>query len=725
MKTYLDAEGLTYVTDAMAYADALDLTYDEVVGNRRSLLSQLRHGAGVTILTGPMGAPYWSVVGPEVQVKIVPDGEVYSERVSDAEWPFVAVGGTRAEARRLVARTTRPRPRTYMRPQILWDLAVEMGAAPASTTPIIITDYDVQTWTVEEACQYLEQSRSVCALDWEWSIDDDTYLEPIGLAVADATTTAWVPVWTPEGRDVVGGESLRRSVATFLQGGGAAIWHDARADLGTQYPGDPLELVPNYRGHDTKIMMFLNGDVQLSLKQGARKYLHREPVEFGAFAASLQHVDAAAVARYAGADGRNTFDLWMRLTAALGRKEQLDVYEQFERRLPPFIASMEKYGTPLDVDRARERLVETWTDAAYIREAVVEATGWDLYSDADTRGLLTEQLGFDPGTLDQRVLSRFDSGWVDVVLQFRRARTLGRNFLGSHLARRDALGARPDYRVYPRFNQAGPIDQEDRSAPRTGRLSSANPNLQNQPRSLRDIFVPPNGFTWWSFDYSQLELRVAAALSKDSAMVEAYTSDPPLDLHNELQQEVLARSGMTVVRPAAKQANFAKKYGSDWKMIRDILATQRIPLSVVEAKAISDAHDTRFPGYVAWAELAGSGSATRGYAETLWGRRCYKGFDHNDLGSIAGFRRFAVNASIQGTAALIVKKCMLDLAPVLLEYGAHCCNQTHDELNGWVEKEKVDDFLVEASRIASAIILPGGVPLSVDVGHGSNWGVAH
>ena len=334
MKTYLDAEGLTYVTDAMAYADALDLTYDEVVGNRRSLLSQLRHGAGVTILTGPMGAPYWSVVGPEVQVKIVPDGEVYSERVSDAEWPFVAVGGTRAEARRLVARTTRPRPRTYMRPQILWDLAVEMGAAPASTTPIIITDYDVQTWTVEEACQYLEQSRSVCALDWEWSIDDDTYLEPIGLAVADATTTAWVPVWTPEGRDVVGGESLRRSVATFLQGGGAAIWHDARADLGTQYPGDPLELVPNYRGHDTKIMMFLNGDVQLSLKQGARKYLHREPVEFGAFAASLQHVDAAAVARYAGADGRNTFDLWMRLTAALGRKEQLDLSDVFRRLLP-------------------------------------------------------------------------------------------------------------------------------------------------------------------------------------------------------------------------------------------------------------------------------------------------------------------------------------------------------------------------------------------------------
>ena len=731
MKTYLDREGLTYVTDAVDYADALNLTYDEVVGNRRSLLSQLRHGAGVTILTGPMGAPYWSVVGPEVQVRIVPDGEVYDVRVSDIEWPFVAAGATRAEARRLAARSSAPRPTKHMRPLSLWNMAQLLGDAPAATTPIIITDWDIETWTVDEALAYLDGVQrdsgrnTTIALDWEWSIDDDTYLAPIGLAVADATTTAWVPVWTPEGRDVAGGEKLQRSVATFLQGGGAAIWHDARADLGTQYPGDPLELVPNYQGHDTKIMMFLNGDVQLSLKHGARKYLHREPVEFGAFSASLEHIDPDAVARYAGADGRNTFDLWMRLTAALGRKEQLDVYENFERRLPPFIASMERYGTPLDVDRARERLAETWTDAAYIREAVVEATGWDLYSDADTRGLLTEQLGFDPGTLDQRVLSRFDSGWVDVVLQFRRARTLGRNFLGSHLARRDALGARPDYRVYPRFNQAGPIDQEDRSAPRTGRLSSANPNLQNQPRSLRDIFVPPAGYTWWSFDYSQLELRVAAALSDDPAMVEAYTSDPPLDLHNELQAEVLERSGMAVVRPAAKQANFAKKYGSDWKMIRDILATQRIPLSVVEAKAISDAHDTRFPDYVAWAELAGSGSATRGYAETLWGRRCYKTFDHNDLGSIAGFRRFAVNASIQGTAALIVKKCMLDLAPVLLKYGAHCCNQTHDELNGWVEKEKVDAFLVEARRVATGIGLPAGVPLDVECGSGASWGDAH
>ena len=212
MKTYLDREGLTYAADKVAYADALDLTYDEVVGNRRGLLSQLRRGAGVVILTGPMGAPFWSLVGPEVQVKIVPDGEIYSDRCSVSEWPFVSVGATAAEARRLVVRTSAPRPTKHMRPLSLWNLAQSQGDAPAATTPIIVTDYDVQTWTVEEACQYLEQSRSVCALDWEWSIDDDTYLEPIGLAVADATTTAWCPVWTPDNRDVAGARALRGAV---------------------------------------------------------------------------------------------------------------------------------------------------------------------------------------------------------------------------------------------------------------------------------------------------------------------------------------------------------------------------------------------------------------------------------------------------------------------------------------------------------------------------------
>ena len=75
-----------------------------------------------------------------------------------------------------------------------------------------------------------------------------------------------------------------------------------------------------------------------------------------------------------------------------------------------------------------------------------------------------------------------------------------------------------------------------------------------------------------------------------------------------------------------------------------------------------------------------------------------------------------MNHAIQGTAALVVKKCMIDLAPVLIKWGAHCCNQTHDELNGWVDPDVVVPFLGEAKAVAEAITLPNGIPLLVETG---------
>lgn len=725
MRTYLDLDGLTHHPDPVWYADALGLHYDEVVEGedaRLALLARLRQGAGVTILTGPEAAPFWGLASPEVHVRVVPDGYDFRDRYEAEEWSYHAAGCTPREAGELLRRERPPTTRHRLHPK--WEEAQRFRSSLRPADALVLVDYDVPVWTVEEVETRLDHQDAPIALDFEWSTGEDTALQPIGLALADAQTTAWCQVWTPDDHDHAGGQRLREAVRRFHLQGGQAIWHDARADLGAQHPGDPLELVPGWRGHDTKVLMYLMGDRQLSLKTGARRYLRRDPVEFGAFGRSLEHVHPAAVARYAGADARNTFDLWLRLMAALGERDQLGIYDEFERRLPPFIASMERFGTPIDVEAAREEMVRCWDEAAHIREAVRCGTGHDLYSDEETRALLAEDfaLGFDPGTLDQRVLTRFDSGWVDVVLGFRQNRTLARNFLGAHLVRWEEAGRPAEHRVHARFNQAGPVNNDDRSAPRTGRLSSADPNLQNQPRALRRIFVPPEGARWWSFDYSQLELRVAAALSRDPVMLEAYAHEA--DLHQELVEEVEAATGMSIERVAAKAGNFAKKYGADWKQIRDVLAKQRVMVGVEVAKAISDAHDSRFRGYTVWAEHEGSRAVSRGYGLTHWGRRGYKPFDPNDLSSLSGAQRFFVNLAIQGTAALVVKKTMLNIAPLLLEYNAHCAIQVHDELDGWAPADVAEEFLERAEAVASEVPLPG-VTLSVEGGTGRTWADAH
>ncbi|MEE8385878.1 MAG: DNA polymerase, partial [Dehalococcoidia bacterium] len=283
-----------------------------------------------------------------------------------------------------------------------------------------------------------------------------------------------------------------------------------------------------------------------------------------------------------------------------------------------------------------------------------------------------------------------------------------------------------DARVYPRFNQAGDFDEDDRIAPRTGRLSSSGPNLQNQPGAIRAIYVAPDGKVWWSFDESQLELRIAAAASGDPNMVAAYVADPPLDLHQQLVDKVLEMTGREIPRVAAKGGNFSRKYGADYAQLRNISWKNRVPMSNEVAKAIIEGHDAQFGGWIDYADWEGKAGLDRGYGETIvGGRRGYRDVDMNDLGSVAGAKRFFVNHSIQGTAALIVKKLMLDITPVLLKYDAHCCNQTHDELNGWCDRDVVEPFLAEVTEIAENMTLPNGIPLRIETGFGRSWADAH
>lgn len=736
IRTYLDTEGFTTApVDPEVYANVLGLKWDETTTHSLGLLARLRYSAGVVVITGPEGAPFWAAVSPEVHVRVEPDGYTYRDRRQPHPWSLVASGLTETEANSLIRSYTEKgkQPTKKHKHYGRWEeakvLEGELNAESVTAQPIILVDYDVPLWDVDEMVAAISNTDHTVALDWEWSIDPGTEYEPVGLSFADSLVVGYTSIWNPEGRDIAGGVSLRESVAAAQLGGGlSAIWHDARADLGTQHVGDPLALVPDYRGHDTKVMAYMVGERLLDLKTLTRKYLKGDPVEFGAFGSSLEHVSKEAQARYAGADTRNTFDLWVTLLAKLSRQGQLEAYETYERRLPPFIASMERYGTPIDIEVARELMVEYWTDAAFVREAVREATGYDISEDPATHDLLAEDfaLGLRPGTLDQRVLTRYESGWVDVVLAYRRARTLGRNFLGAHLARWDAAGQPADYRLYPRFNQAGDFDRDDKIAPRGGRLSSSDPNLQNQPRLLRAIFIPPRGKVWWSFDYAQLELRIAAAASGDPAMVAAYIADPPLDLHQALIDRVFEDTGRVIPRDAAKGGNFSRKYGADYAQLRNILWKQRITVSNEVCKAIVESHDSAFPGWLEYADYEGAEALERGYGLTIIGdRRGYRPVDRNDLGSVAGAKRFYVNHSIQGTAALIVKRCMLDLAPVLLQYDAHCCNQTHDELNGWVDGEVVEEFLAAAATVAEAIVLPRGIHLKVESGYGPSWGDAH
>jgi len=264
----------------------------------------------------------------------------------------------------------------------------------------------------------------------------------------------------------------------------------------------------------------------------------------------------------------------------------------------------------------------------------------------------------------------------------------------------------------------------------TGRLSSTDPNLQNIPirseegRRIRQAFIAAPGYKLVAADYSQIELRIMAHLSEDPGLLSAFAAGQ--DIHRATAAEIMGIAPADVTteqRRNAKAINFGLIYG----MSAFGLAKQLgIPRS--EAQHYMDRYFARYPGVQRYMERTRAQAEEQGYVETLFGRRLYlPDIRARNQGLRKAAERAAINAPMQGTAADIIKRAMIQLAEWLpsCETGSiRMLMQVHDELVFEVREDKVDGYLPEIRRLMSQAA-ELAVPLEVGIGVGDNWDQAH
>ena len=703
----------------------------------------------MTVLTGPLGAPYWSLSSIEVQIKVVPDDYQYTQRETPLVWALTQCGCDLTTARNLSK--TPPKTAKHSKWSVYQAALALVSSITDDVEPLVYEATPFAILSIDEGeakLAELAESKELAAVDWEWHRQTQ---EPVGLAISTADDNYYVPVWGSDCDNRSEGPRLQAAFRAAIQAGGRFVLHGGQADLGTQIPGDPADLLEtDVALEDTMVMAYLVGEDDLHLKHLTRKYLDRDPIENEYEWAEMP---VRFTARYAAAgDTRNTYDLWMKLMPVLVEHEQVSVYYDIEMPLVPRLASMEKFGVPIDIEETKRQYRDTVAIEQGVRRAVLENYGRDLKYDEEALAFITD-FGFpNPGTLDQRVITLNEHWCIDLILLFRTHRTRRRNFLGKNLllwfclnnegkesklskkekerlSRMRALwsGDAEDFRVFPHYNQAGSMDQDNRRAPRSGRLSSSGPNIQQQPRSIRAIYKPPRGHKWWSFDYSGLELHIAAAVSNDTEMVTTLSAGG--DLHGRFQLRIRELTGVPVERPHAKTGNFEQLYFGGAAQLVRILAKQRAFITMDTSKAIVEGHKLTFTGYHETAREIRELSRERGYSETLAGRRRYMvEYLTGDPEQIAHADKACVNHTIQGTGADIVKRAMNELTLVLRKYGAHLALQVHDELDGWVpEHVDLKAFEAEVKEVMTRhkVIGKAEMQLKVEGGVGSSWDEVH
>ena len=275
-------------------------------------------------------------------------------------------------------------------------------------------------------------------------------------------------------------------------------------------------------------------------------------------------------------------------------------------------------------------------------------------------------------------------------------------------------------RIHPSFHQLGAA---------TGRLSASNPNVQNIPirgsegARIREAFIPADGRVLVSADYSQVELRIVAHYSGDTSLIEAFRDGD--DIHRRTAAEVAGIRQEEVTddqRARAKAVNFGIIYGSSAFGL-----SQQLGIAAGEAQETIDAYFTRYEGVRRFLDETTAQAKEDGFVRTWMGRRRY----FPDLGSRnrmlrQAAERMATNTVIQGTAADLIKKAMVDVDRGLVERGlaATMILQVHDELvfeTSEAEREALSALVREKMEGVAEL----SVPLTVDLGVGQNWREAH
>ncbi len=468
----------------------------------------------------------------------------------------------------------------------------------------------------------------------------------------------------------------------------------------------------------------------LALKYLGYKTIHFEDIAGkGAKQLTFNQIDLQQAAPYAAEDADITLRLHNTLWQQLGQQEKpRQVFEDIERPLIPVLSEIECNGVLVDVAMLEQQSSELEQKMQQLQQRAYAEAGeeFNLGSPKQLQAILFEKLQLpiikktpkgQPSTAED-VLQELadDYPMPRLILEYRSLHKLKSTYT-------DRLPEQVDPhsgRVHTSYHQA---------VAATGRLSSSNPNLQNIPvrtaegRRIRQAFIAPHGYQIVAADYSQIELRIMAHLSADPGLTQAFAEGE--DVHRATAAEVfgVARDQVTSdQRRSAKAINFGLIYGmSAFGLAKQLGVERRV------AQEYVDLYFERYQGVKAYMDQTRERAREQGYVETVFGRRLYLPDIKSRNAQVRQYaERTAINAPMQGTAADIIKRAMINVHQWMHAHSADMkmIMQVHDELVFEIKTSQVDKLLVEIERCMCAAA-ELSVPLVVDSGRGKNWDEAH
>ena len=467
----------------------------------------------------------------------------------------------------------------------------------------------------------------------------------------------------------------------------------------------------------------------------ALKYLGLSTVHFediagkGTKQLTFNQVELDKAGHYAAEDADITFRLHQALWPRLQAESRLaSVYEDIEIPLVPILSDVELGGVLLDEEQLKLQSRELEKRLHELEQEAYGLAGeeFNLGSPKQLQQIFFEKLGLpvikktpkgQPSTAEP-VLQELalDYPLPKVIMEYRGLSKLKSTYT-------DQLPkqvARSTGRIHTSYHQA---------VTATGRLSSSDPNLQNIPirthegRRVRRAFIAPDGYKIMAADYSQIELRIMAHLSQDKGLIHAFKNG--LDIHKATAAEVFGGAVSDVSddhRRSAKAINFGLIYG-----MSAFGLSRQLNISRGAAQDYIDLYFSRYPGVKDYMERTRALAAEQGYVETIFGRRLYlPEIRASNFQRRQAAERTAINAPMQGTAADIIKKAMINvygwLASANLD--TRMTMQVHDELVLEVPEENIQEVASGVEKLMSSAV-ELCIPLVVETGVGDNWDEAH
>lgn len=469
-----------------------------------------------------------------------------------------------------------------------------------------------------------------------------------------------------------------------------------------------------------------------SLDELSKFYLGHQMISYkdvtgtGKSKIAFDEVEIGVARDYAAEDADVAMLLSKILAPQLEEIGLTDVFTDTELRFIRVLAKIEANGVKVDDEKLKDLSKEFEGWLGEIEKEIFSEVGYEfnLNSPLQLREVLFETLELPQKKLTKKGEPSTDVEVLTDLSKFHKVpekvlehRTLSK-LKSTYLDALPKLINPKTGRIHTSFNPVGSS---------TGRLSSSDPNLQNIPiktaqgRRIREAFVPEDGYTLLSADYSQIELRLLAHFSGDDSLVEAFLNDS--DIHNRTAAEIFGVTEDLVtpeMRRLSKNINFGIIYG-----ISAFGLAKQLGTSVSISKSYIDEYFKRYGKVKEYIEKSISEAQTKGYAETILGRRRPIPELQSNNRALRGFgERTAMNTPIQGSAADIINIAMIRINDKLVDYESQMILQVHDELLFEVKNDELDKLsLMVKEEMEGAWKLI--VPIKVDIGTGANWAEAH